>query len=49
LDLDWGTALGSKTAEVISYQPGACAPSGGELTGTISTKDPAVLCCLQES
>jgi hypothetical protein len=49
LDLDWGTALGSKGAEVLSYQPGACAPSGGQLTGAIATKDPAVLCCLQES
>ncbi|UQA57134.1 hypothetical protein [Polyangium aurulentum] len=44
-DLFSGAPLGSKTAEVLSYQPGTCQPSGGELVGQIVTNEPAVFCC----
>jgi hypothetical protein len=44
-DLFGGAPLGSKTAEVLSYEPGTCQPSGGELKGQIATDAPAVFCC----
>jgi hypothetical protein len=45
-DLLGGSALGSKTAEVLSYEPGTCQPSGGGLVGQIITAHPAAFCCL---
>jgi hypothetical protein len=47
-DLLSGSALGSKTAEVLSHEPGTCQPSGGELLGDTFKKDPIALCCLPE-
>jgi hypothetical protein len=44
-DLLSGTALGSKAAQQLSYQPGACQPSGGELMGQKYTDDAVLFCC----
>jgi len=44
-DLLGGSALGSKTAEVLSYEPGTCQPSGGGLVGQTITEHPAAFCC----
>lgn len=43
-DVPSGTALGSKAAQVIAT-PGACPPSGGEPTGTLTPGDPVTVCC----
>ncbi|WP_434042139.1 MULTISPECIES: hypothetical protein [Sorangium] len=43
-----GTALGSKSASVISFEPGACEPTGGEPTGGIALRGAATFCCLHE-
>jgi hypothetical protein len=47
-DLVAGTALGSKAASVPVYTPGACAPSGGEPTGSAKPVDPSTYCCIFE-
>jgi hypothetical protein len=47
-DLFSGAPLGSKTAEVLSYQSGTCQPSGGDLVGGIITEVPVALCCIPE-
>ncbi|AGP37132.1 hypothetical protein SCE1572_23195 [Sorangium cellulosum So0157-2] len=41
-----GVALGSKSAEVVAVDPGACAPSGGEPTGELLPAEPSTFCCL---
>lgn len=46
IDLAGGTALRSKTAEVLSYQPGACAPSTSEVLGEVTLKHPVTYCCV---
>jgi len=43
-----GAALGSKTAEIVSYQAGTCTPSGGEVIGEPQTEWPVTYCCLPE-
>jgi hypothetical protein len=43
-----GAALGSKTAEIVSYQAGTCTPSGGEVIGEPLTEWPVTYCCLPE-
>jgi hypothetical protein len=45
-DLMEGIALGSKEVTGLTYFPGACQPTGGELTGTIKLVDPKTVCCL---
>lgn len=45
-DLPVGTALGSKTAEIISYQAGTCTPSKSEVIGDIQTDTPVTYCCM---
>lgn len=46
IDLAVGTAVGSKAAEVLSYQPGACAPSTSELLGEVTFEHPVTYCCV---
>ncbi|HRI71037.1 MAG TPA: hypothetical protein PK156_42690 [Polyangium sp.] len=46
VDLTVGTALGSKTAEILSYQAGICAPSTSEIIGELELKRPVTYCCL---
>jgi hypothetical protein len=41
-----GQALRSKTLTKLAYQPGTCAPSGGEAMGTIEPFGPSTFCCL---
>jgi hypothetical protein len=48
VDLVTGTALGSKTAELLSSQPGVCPPSGGELVGEVILGVPVTYCCVPE-
>lgn len=45
VDLDPGVALAGKTAEVLSYTKGACAPSGGELVGKVDLQGAVTVCC----
>ncbi|MEZ4300396.1 MAG: hypothetical protein R3B70_35955 [Polyangiaceae bacterium] len=44
-DLPDGTALGSKRAALVEKTDGACAPSGGEVTGSVQAKEPVHMCC----
>lgn len=44
-----GTALGSKSAELVVDKLGTCAPSGGELLGAIEPLVPVTLCCQPET
>jgi hypothetical protein len=46
VDLPVGTALGSKTAEILSYQEGICAPSKSEIVGELELQRPVTYCCL---
>lgn len=48
VNLPLGAALGGKTAEVVSYEPGICTPSGGELIGEPLTEWPVTYCCRPE-
>ncbi|MGK3965060.1 hypothetical protein WMF38_12860 [Sorangium sp. So ce118] len=41
-----GVGLGSKSAEVVAVDPGACAPSGGEPIGELLPAAPSTFCCL---
>lgn len=41
-----GLALGSKTVTALAYQPGACAPSGGESSGAVELLGSSTFCCL---
>lgn len=45
VDLLEGSALGSKTAEVLSYQAGTCVPSTSEVIGEIMLKRAVTYCC----
>jgi len=47
-DLATGTALGSKSAEILSYQVGTCDPGGGEVIGEPLTEGPVTFCCIPE-
>jgi hypothetical protein len=38
-------ALGSKEVVDLVYQPGACVPSGGALTGAVSGTGGVTFCC----
>lgn len=40
-----GVALAGKSAELIAYTKGTCAPSGGEVVGDLSLDKPATVCC----
>jgi hypothetical protein len=40
-----GSALGSQSLSMIAYQPGACAPGGGEPTGALTPTGPTTFCC----
>ena len=45
-DLSEGMSLGSKMVLAApTYEPGACEPSGGELTGSLELKRPSTFCC----
>ena len=45
-DIPEGTSLGSKMVLAApTYEPGACEPSGGELTGSLELKGPTTFCC----
>jgi hypothetical protein len=41
-----GQALLSKSVEAPVYAPGACQPSGGDITGEVIPTDPTTFCCL---
>ena len=46
-DVAEGTSLWSKMLlAAATYEPGACEPSGGELTGSLELKGPTTFCCL---
>jgi len=47
-DLVDSTALASQTAEIITSEPGTCAPSGGEVSGEPFTQWPVTYCCLPD-
>ncbi|KYF72322.1 hypothetical protein BE11_16805 [Sorangium cellulosum] len=40
-----GTALGSRSASVVDFEPGACEPTGGEPTGGVALLGAATFCC----
>jgi hypothetical protein len=40
-----GQALGSKSAEAITYLPGACAPTGGQTDNVIAKIGASTFCC----
>ena len=40
-----GTQLSGKTAELLNYTNGICAPSGGEVVGELILDKPATVCC----
>ncbi|WP_437671085.1 hypothetical protein [Sorangium sp. So ce131] len=40
-----GTALGSKSAQVVHLDPGSCEPTGGDLTGDVELIGAATFCC----
>ncbi len=40
-----GVALGGKTAEILDYTKGSCAPSGGELKGDVMLGGQVTVCC----
>lgn len=44
-DLLVGTSLGSKAAEILSYQSGMCMASTSEIIGSTETKRPVTFCC----
>jgi len=48
VDLITGTALGSKTAELLSSHSGICQPSGGEVIGEAIIGVPVTYCCVPE-
>ena len=46
-DIPEDISLGSKMVLAApTYEPGACEPSGGELTGSLELKGPTTFCCL---
>ncbi|MDC3960750.1 hypothetical protein KEG38_43255 [Polyangium jinanense] len=44
-----GVALASRTAEVLTYEPGACEPMGGTVAGEVVLSQPTTFCCLTPS
>lgn len=48
VDLPAGVALGSKAAQLDDDAPGACAATGGEVTGTVEPIGAVTLCCRAE-
>lgn len=40
-----GVALAGKTAALIDYTKGSCAPTGGESTGALALQQPHTVCC----
>lgn len=44
-----GVALGSKSAELLSYQAGVCEPNGGAPVGDVLLSEPVTFCCLNNS
>jgi len=40
-----GTQLLGKSAEVLEYVKGACAPSGGDVEGEVVLAEPVTVCC----
>jgi hypothetical protein len=42
-------ALGSRRVMDVTYHPGTCGPSGGELSGTVVPSSPTTFCCLPET
>ena len=40
-----GIQLSGKTAELLNYTKGICAPSGGEIVGELTLDKPATVCC----
>lgn len=48
VDLLVGTSLGSKSAEVVSYQAGSCVPSISEITGESKTERAVTFCCMPD-
>lgn len=40
-----GVALASKTAEIIDYTKGSCAPTGGEIKGDLVLSGQVTVCC----
>jgi hypothetical protein len=45
-DVSTGSALGSKSATMPTYLPGACQPSGGEPMGSATPTNPVTFCCV---
>jgi hypothetical protein len=45
LGVSVGAALGSKSVTDVSYQPGSCAPSGGDPAGDPIPLQPSTFCC----
>jgi hypothetical protein len=48
VDIMPGVELSGKTAEVFSYEKGACTPSGGDPVVDVKLDGPTTLCCLAE-
>lgn len=46
VDLLEGSAIGSKMAEILTYQPGTCAPSTSEVIGETTQKRAVTYCCI---
>ncbi len=40
------SGVGSKSADPPIFHPGACAPTGGEISGTAVPVEPFTFCCL---
>ena len=40
-----GQALGSKSANLVSYLPGTCPPAGGNASGAAIKTEPVTYCC----
>jgi hypothetical protein len=45
-DLLPGVPLGSKDVDKLIYEPGTCAPTGGEPMGAVIPSAPSTFCCL---
>lgn len=44
-----GVALASKTAEILDYTKGSCAPTGGELKGDVMLSGQVTVCCFAQT
>lgn len=45
VDVPPGLELGAKSAEIVATASGACAPSGGQPSGTVTPSHPVTVCC----